>query len=501
MSQREDLHLEAATRKNGGEFVRLLASSLGTGLVVLAFLLVAGSKLPVDISVNYPVLSVLAFLFAIIGGAGVCMRPRWVFFGFILACMLMPFMLEEQSLQIGFMRVYAQDVVFVFMVAVLAVRLSIDRHPWRKIPFNRYVWLYLGLGLYGLAIGFAKKNRFDATFGDFRRAFFYFMNYFVALYVVSDWKETRKLKDVLNLGGLLIIVVGAFQLLTGSFYRRRFSDAAHILSHYELTFMSFLLFYAMTRLLFDPGKRRWLWGALAGAATVTTIVGNYRAAWLGMLGGLCFMFMYLPRRSKKLFVLLAALGALTVAVAILALWDVQVVSEGKSTLGEELTAKADVSKTTEDVNVTWRFESYKNAFGLWKESPVVGTGLGEVLEFFAPTSTGGAMLAEGHRVHNSMLWMLMSLGVVGFSVFIFIQWKYFSSIVRYLGSSTWPEGRVTVITCGAFYVSFMISTMFEIFLESAMPITVLTTSMALCVLTIYYTPQDCLPAKPTSGRL
>jgi O-antigen ligase len=183
------------------------------------------------------------------------------------------------------------------------------------------------------------------------------------------------------------------------------------------------------------------------------------------------------------------LGAGFLALAIAGMWEMPI-SEGHSTLGEEILAKANLKGTTSDINVVWRFESYANAIEQWKNSPIIGTGLGEVLSFTATTSTGGAMLTEGHRVHNSFLWLLMSLGVTGFAVFLYIQSRFLLFVTRYLRTSDWIEGRITVLACACFYVSILIAACFEIFLESAMPITVLSSSMALAMLMIYYTPTQ-----------
>jgi hypothetical protein len=432
---------------------------------------------------------------AVAAGIAMVRWPRSVFLIFLFACMTVPMLLEETFIPLGFMKLYIQDVVFLFNVCLILCRTSIGKTRFWHSPFNAYVYIYLFLGFVGLVNGLVfKHNEFDEVFGDFRRSFFYFMNYFIALLLVNGPDDLRKIRAVLNIGGVAIILNGLFQLLTGRFYYRRAGDAAHILSHYELTFLSFLLFYSLARLLFDKRASRWRWGGLFAMALVITIVGNYRAAWLGVIGGLFFMFLYLSTQKKLMLTLIAATSALFIATAIAALWEVQI-REGRTTLGDEIAAKADVSKTTQDVNVTWRFESYKNAFSLWSDSPLFGTGIGERLEFIAPTSTGGTELSEGHRVHNSMLWVLMTTGAFGFALFAAVQTAYILLIRNYLKRTTCLEGRITVIACGAFYISFMIATAFEIFLESAMPITIFSSSMALCVLTIYFTPGELLPAR------
>lgn len=470
------------------EDVFTLGAAMAFGIVVLFAVLALGGIVPM--TGGRPVLLAVAVPMAIAGGIVILRQPRSLFLVFLFCCMTMPFILEETFLPLGFMKLYIQDIVFLVNAAIIVSLFALGRTRAWHTPYNRYILLYLVLGVVGLINGFLiKKNDFNEVFGDFRRSFFYFMNFFVALFLVRGWDDALKLRNVLNLGGIAIILHGAFQLLTGRFYYRRAGDAAHILSHYELTFLSFVAFYALAKLLFDPGAKRWRWGLVLAGALITTAVGNYRAAWLGIIGGIIFMFFYLPGKKKMTLVVISGLAALFLALGIAALWDVQI-AEGRTTLGAELLTKADITSTQQDLNVTWRYESYRNAFGLWKQAPIFGTGIGARMEFIAPTSTGGSIIALGHRVHNSLLWVLMTTGIVGFTLFAWIQLKYLVLIFQYLKRTTWLEGKTTVLACGAFYMSFMIATAFEIFLESAMPITILSSSIALCMLTMIFTPDE-----------
>lgn len=473
-------------RKTGDLDTRgvLLAVGIPLGAVMLG---VAGAlALPPRALANPVALPALAVA-GTLGAALVLWRPRWVFLGYLLACMVVPMTLEQTSIPLGFMKLYVQDVVFAFNVGLIAVRSSVGKTRWRPIPFNRLVVLHFLLGVWGVFVGLKLTgHEFDNVFGDFRRAFFYFMNYFIALLLTDDLEDARRLRGVLVAGGVLLVGAGILQMASGQFYTLRFGDAGHILSHYELTFLSFSVFYALAQVLFGTGGNRWLWVVVAGAGGAVTLIGNFRAAWLSMAGGCALMYLFVPRRGKLAMVGLGAVMALLGGVALAVLWDVRV--EGHSTLGEGLLEKTNVKGTGQDVNVTWRFESYRNAYGLWLTSPWIGRGLGEELEFSAPTSTGGAFIARGHRVHNSFLWMLMSVGVLGFALFAAIQARYAQTLARYVRRTPWPEGKATVLACLAFWVSFMISTAFEIFLESAMPISVFVATMALAMLTIYHDP-------------
>lgn len=452
---------------------------------MLLFCIAAGAVFPAGTSS----LVVLGSGTVLVGGLiGVFLRPRWVFFAFLVGCMSVPLVFERVFIPLGFMKLYVQDIVFCYNLVLIAARRSIGLSRYKPTPFDRYLLMHFALGLWALAVGlFVRGNNFDSSFGDFRRSFFYFMNYFIAIFLVESLQEARYLRRALLIGACLASLRGILQAVGGQFVYRRFGDAAHVLNHFEATFITFMVFYALGQVLFGKTARRWLWTILACIGTGVVILANFRACWLSLCAGLLFMFFYLPRRQKGTLVLLGAGLAVVLGLTVATLWEVQI-TETRSTIGQEILAKANISKTQQDVNVTWRFESYANALQQWRTSPIIGTGLGEVLEFFATTSTGGSMLAEAHRVHNSFIWLLMTLGVTGFAIFLYIQSRYIRFLLKYLKRTTWVEGRVTALACGAFYVSIMVSAAFEIFLESAMPITVLSSTMALSMLMMMFDP-------------
>jgi O-antigen ligase len=167
------------------------------------------------------------------------------------------------------------------------------------------------------------------------------------------------------------------------------------------------------------------------------------------------------------------------------MWEVQV-TEGRSTVGQELMMKANVSRAAEDINVSWRFDSYRAALAKWGERPLLGSGLGTYLEFYTGTSTGGSLLAEGHNIHNSMLWLLMTQGVIGFAAIAAMFGSFFRTTVGYLRAGPPVAGRTVVLACTAYAVAMLVSTCFENFLEHATPITVFSCVAAVAMLTVHF---------------
>ncbi len=413
------------------------------------------------------------------------LRPRWLYLLLLFATILEFETVEDIYVPLGFMKLYLYDVVFLFNVFLICARTFLRRTQFRRIPYNWIVVAYFVLGIFSLFYGWLiEKNPYDRAFGDFRRSFFYFMNYFVTLYLIDSFKDAKIFFKTLLIGAIVLIGKGLYQTGTGQFYFRRAGDAAHILSHIELTFLSLAVFYGAARLIFDPHARRWLWTLVVAVGGLVTVIGNYRAAWLGLAAGLLLIFLFLPAK-RRLQVSLVMAGTLVVAaLTVYALWDTDIGYH--STLGEQIAAKANVGQTTLDVNVIWRFQSYEAAIQEWRSTPWFGTGLGKSLEFYTVTSTGQSLLAFDHRVHNSFLYLFMSLGLLGFPIALSVHLLYFVISLRFLRRTNWLEGKILVLSLASFYASMMVATLFEHFLETTSTVTVLATSMGITMVTIYY---------------
>ena len=477
-------------------FAAIVAAAAAAVLLLVA--VISGGLVPARYG-EYAWTLPLAIAATIGMGVAALSRPKWVMLVFVFACIAVSDLLEATYIPLGFMKLYIQDLVFGFNVVLIALRTSVGRTPFRRITFNHYVIVFVMLGLWGVANGlFLSKNPFDAVLGDFRRSFFYFLNYFVVLYLVDDLGDARRLRRAILAGAMTLIALGLFQIATGRFHVRRADDAAHVLSWKETTFLSFAIFYAVNTLVFSEltPKLRRAWMAVALAGVFVTAVANFRATWLGLLGGFFFIFWFLPTRKRTQFALAAVALTAFIVLAVASMWDTQVI-EGR-TLGQQILMKAKLGDTVQDINVVWRFQSYQAALETWRTRPFLGTGLGTYLTFQVPTSTGGSMLTEGHNVHNSLLWVLMTTGVVGLCVLLAMHGAFLWAVTGYIRGQSWAEGKVVVMTAGAFYVSLMVATCFQNFLENATPVTVFSAVAALAILTIYHSPGNQTPTPATA---
>lgn len=417
-----------------------------------------------------------------LSGLAICVFHRYVLHAFIVICAVFPNELELIYTDVGFMKVYLQDAVFLYLLVYVGMLIALGKASLTNIPFNRCIYGFLLVGVFAAAVGLLiTGNAYSNVLGDFRRSFFYFIAYFYVLILTATARDLRLVFTALLAGSVLVSARGLLQALTGDFVIRRFGDAAHILNHFEATFATFAVYVAIASVSARK-QQKLTWILVASAGFLFIVLANFRTVWVGLMAGLITLCLLMPNVTRYRFLVITAI-AITIGIVILAaVWTLQV-SAAHSSVGENVKEKLSFTAMRYDQNISWRWDSYRNAINLWREQPILGRGLGEELEFATITSSGKPMITYGHRVHNSYIWLLMSLGIFGMAYFVYMHGRFaWASIKRITGFCPNSPYRVYVMAGMAFYVTIMVSACFDVYLESAPPVTLLSVVMAAVVL-------------------
>lgn len=100
---------------------------------------------------------IAAFVISV-GATIALIMPHRVYYIFIMMAMALPLQFEEIAINLGVMKLYPADMVFVFTAIVLFWDLFVRKDfPFRKIQFNKFVILFIIVGLIGLFIGLKKR--------------------------------------------------------------------------------------------------------------------------------------------------------------------------------------------------------------------------------------------------------------------------------------------------------------------------------------------------------
>lgn len=202
-------------------------------------------------------------------------------------------------------------------------------------------------------------------------------------------------------------------------------------------------------------KRVWRVGAAAvlPVLLLQVVATLTRGYWLGFVAGAATIFVIAHRSLQpgrfRSFVLKIAVGcALLVAVLLggLAHWglldSLSVVSKRAETLGE----------LGVDASTQVRVTEWGLAARQFTREPILGTGYGFALEFFDPLTR-----ARTHRwwyIHNSYLFFLLKMGILGLLSFSWIVFVFFRETIRSLPGAR-GTGRVLLAGCAASMVQLL----------------------------------------------
>jgi len=380
----------------------------------------------------------------------------------------------------GFAKAFYYDLILAAALIGVAFRAAAEWRDWRwpRTPVTLPLLAYAAAGLVFVARGLPAAERINDALGDFRRAFFYPLVFFLAL-----WEARRNPRALFWMAGAFVcgalvqILEGFTGIFTRRFHQLFFADVFHILSHYSTTMLSVVFYLGLSALFLRRRRSERMWAAVAVAAVpVLILIANFRAAWAGLAVGTALTLarcgVRLPQLRRIAPTALAALVA--AAILVLVLGGIQI-APGVSLRGEVLTKFERLAHFQSDPNVQWRFASYRAALEGWAAHPVLGVGLGVFPIFHVAGTFGGQYLAFGHRIHNSYLWFLYATGAAGFGLFLWVQITLFRSLWRAAGGAPAPLTRLWATAFLGFTAHFLTATFFHHLFESSVPALVLYT--------------------------
>lgn len=371
-----------------------------------------------DIDPNMP----LVFITSVSGIMAILVlgfvNVRYLFYMWVVT---LPF--AQWSLyELGFMNLYMDRIILVFLLLMFLFCLSIRRITLSKISVVEL--LMLGFTLVCLVSAF-KSNALDRYgIGTLLSAYIYpFGAYYLTRMFIQEEKYVRRLSIVLTCLGLYLAYVGICEQLSPDLvFPRYIVDPRYIISNvgrsvgpslepvgYGLGLLFCLLFSVY--LLSRTNRLRNITKMLALTSILISPVAIFftytRAIWVGMILALFILFLFYPR-GKKIF------GSILI-ILVIAFILIQTTQVSKT----EGSAKDVVERDT----IYFRLAMAKTGMIMFLNNPIVGLGQFQYSEAFSPyfeeMGTSGVP-TEGYLMHNTFLNILVELGLVGFIPFIFI---------------------------------------------------------------------------------
>jgi O-antigen ligase len=370
--------------------------------------------------------------------------------------------LNDIPLELGSIRVYTGDGLFLLLASLLVVVLT-RRAPWevyttRPLDERRIMkWhaAYLAWGLLALAIGLTRYPAADAL-GAYRRFYFYSMATPLVLLLPLSERQVRWMPATIWIAIAGIAVIGAYRIATGHTHRELYyvmqqeQPSPRLYSANGCSTLAMALAYSVA--LIRAEKAKWFQraaGLLTGGLAVSLLaLSGWRHAvgYIPIIPLVAVMFHSLMRGDSVWAIAKAVLVvALVVAVGLLTLMVAmpETVQDAMDSMVERI--------ENHGLDTDARYFAWRAALRDLAREPLTGVGLGDLL-FYAKRGSDGAMIMYHSTSHNMALTVLYQSGIPGFLLLAGLHLLIILSILRrsrMIRSKLRPEMTAVVM----FYVS------------------------------------------------
>jgi len=200
-------------------------------------------------------------------------------------------------------------------------------------------------------------------------------------------------------------------------------------------------------------------GLLNLAALAVTF---FRSAYLGLSGGMFFIFLLAEARIKRMMLILllfVTLGGVAGGVAYTVLKPKSI-----NPFESVITRILSLREYREDISSLHRLREWESATSLIGKSPVWGNGLGTRIVFESPMYSADSQrlgyLSHDIYIHNSYMWMLVKMGGAGLATFLVVWLTAMYTARKSLASVTDPGDRALLLALAGVLAGNMVISVF-----------------------------------------
>lgn len=311
---------------------------------------------------------------------------------------------------------YLMDLVLLVVFLSISIRLVSGVYTIRLNSVIVWIGVFFFTCLIGVFWGLKAGNPSQTIFYDLR-GFFYYIFFLPAAFLLSDY---RKLKTIF----VFIIIVGTLKCLADSVASIYFTPRSYDVETQEyLTFARLIgyteiiypiIFVASTAyfLLNNSLKTRLLFIPVIAISGLALFLSYTRGSWLAAFMAIILLlfFLVVTKRIKinytSIFISLVLFSLLLLMMDFFNIFALQRIAERATS----------VSLHKVDISNLGRLVEYATALEAFFKNPVLGAGLGLKFNYFAP----GIGFISSEYCHNSYLYVLAKMGLVGLLPFVMI---------------------------------------------------------------------------------
>ncbi len=261
-----------------------------------------------------------------------------------------------------------------------------------------------------------------------------------------------------SFGTAFSIARGYVNAITGTWAFPTVVGSNRYLAGTEGLYISVLL---LAIIAFWPKTGRFLGSLAIGSALVVLgaiILVQHRSVMVALVPAAIVLFILqsAPFRRRYLRLAIWALVALVALVAV-----ITVVPSGKHAITYALNSVKGITTFERDPNAAWRLLAWRASLSSVKDQPFTGVGLAVPLIF-----QSNAGLMTDVDPHNSLVQILLRLGLVGLFVFLWSALCYYLDLIGSIKRGAGALGRPVVAFLAAAHVLVLTFSLFNVVLET-----------------------------------
>ena len=322
--------------------------------------------------------------------------------------------------------VSAAEILMVFtLVTVVLRRIAEGRKPLEPGPMFWAVGFYTLMVGYGLLYGVGTGGNWNAALWEARGQIYLFVVYLLVVNTIHERRQVNRLFWVFLAGVAVKGLVGTWRFLVtleGDLDRvlQVSRNANSILSHEESYLFALFFLFALALFLFRGHRGQLFFVLMASAPVVLAFVANQRRAGsLALILGILFVMLlaYMLSRSRRKAILTTGVSLVILVPIYMGItWNTtNIVAEPTRAvkslfLPGERDAGSNTYRQTEALNLKYNIQI----------DPIKGRGYGKPIIFYVPLPDISNLFYWWDIIpHNTLLWVWMRLGSVGFAAFWF----------------------------------------------------------------------------------
>ena len=319
----------------------------------------------------------------------------------------------------------AELLIILGLGAVAMQRVSLGKTPLKTGPLFLPLAFYMAMVGYGLVQGRAMGGDTLTSFWEARSQIYLILAYMLVVNTIQEKSQLTRLVWILLLGIGLKGVLGTWRYLVtlggDTSTVTVIAKNNSILAHEESYFFALFFILALILFLFRSNRAQLWFTIVAATPVLLAFLANERRAshlilMIGIVMVLPWVYRLLESRRKvilRVAILIMLLGPLYIA----ATWNTTAKGGEPARAIKSLIAPNERDASSND----YREKEALNLKYNIALDPIRGLGYGRPIDFVVPVPyTGDIFIFWNIIPHNSILWVWMRLGFVGFVAFWFL---------------------------------------------------------------------------------